>query len=289
MATIHKRQATVVVTSSRMTDVTVSPGSRFDTAVGSRLVLTDDRTPEQRPYNAPPRHRACGASRMPTTSVAEEHRYAHRSHSRGSVVAGGTWGLPRHLQFPRACSRRPRTRRPAAHDVERDLCRQHFRFDRAAPADQRDAAGGEFLDRFPVRCPITGGGRGVDALGSLAASCNGFSATSIWMVEQLGLAMISHGRNRATFRRIDLTTSGTSACWRNRGVVDHHAAGGGGAKPGCARPRRRGEQQAMSARSRSKAGVGHRHAPAAEGHARDRTVAREAHAARHRETRPRAP
>jgi hypothetical protein len=48
-----------------------------------------------------------------------------------------------------------------------------------------------------------------------AASCSGFSATTIWMVEQLGLAMIPLGRTLAAAMLTSGTTSGTSGSMRH--------------------------------------------------------------------------
>ena len=48
-----------------------------------------------------------------------------------------------------------------------------------------------------------------------AASCSGLRATTIWMVEQLGLAMMPLGRCAAASRFTSGTTSGTAGSMRH--------------------------------------------------------------------------
>ena len=86
-------------------------------------------------------------------------------------------------------------------------------------------------------------------------SCSGFSATTIWMVEQFGLAMMLRScevaQRLAVHLRHDQRHVRVHA--ELRGVVDHHAARGRGAAAR-ARPRpwRPGENSPMSKPSKSK-------------------------------------
>ena len=66
----------------------------------------------------------------------------------------------------------------------------------------------------------------------LNSSCSGFSATTIWMVEQFGLAMMLRFlKFRSASGFTSGTTSGTSGIHTEMaGVVDHDAAGRGRAR-----------------------------------------------------------
>ena len=101
---------------------------------------------------------------------------------------------------------------------------QHFGFAIEATGQRRHFVGRAIPER---------GVQGqVDAVLCIIHDDIGFSATTIWMVEQLGLAMMLRSRKPASASAVDLGHDQRHVLVHAelRGVVDHHAAGRRGAR-----------------------------------------------------------